>query len=118
VAARRTLSSSVDIGPSITPWWDRRELKRPQQYGERVRHASSAALDELEPFLDELRRVPELVERKRGVFYRRSRAFLHFHEDVSGLHADVRLTDRFERFRVQTLAERGRLLDLIRSVEG
>jgi hypothetical protein len=89
---------------------------RPALYREPVRHATCAALDELEPLLRELRRVPGLVEKKRGVFYRRSRAFLHFHEDVSGLHADVRLTDDFERYRVQTPDERERLLTLIRSI--
>ena len=81
-----------------------------------MRHARSDALDELEPFLEEIRRVPGLVERTRGVFYRRSKAFLHFHEDVSGLHADVRVTDDFERFRVQTASEREQLLALIRSI--
>ncbi len=80
-----------------------------------MRHARPDALDELEPFLEELRRVPGLVERKRGVFHRRSQAFLHFHEDVSGLHADVRLTDGFDRFRVQTADEQRALLALIRS---
>jgi hypothetical protein len=80
-----------------------------------VRHARSDALDELEPMLEELRQVPGLVERSRGVFYLRSKAFLHFHEDPSGLHADVRLADDFERFRVQTTAERELLCDLIRA---
>jgi hypothetical protein len=81
-----------------------------------VRHAGSAALDDLEPLLDELRRVPGLVERKRGVFSRRSKAFVHFHEDASGLYADVRLDHDFERFRVQTPSERERLLTLIRAI--
>jgi hypothetical protein len=54
--------------------------------------------------------------RKRGLLYRRSKAFLHFHEDVSGLHADVRITDDFERLRVVTLDERERLLALVRSL--
>ena len=81
-----------------------------------MRHAGSDALDELEPLLGELRCVPGLVEQRRGVFYRRSRAFLHFHEDASGLHADVRVADVFERFRVQTPDEQERLLILIRSV--
>jgi len=85
-------------------------------YGGVVRLARSDALDELEPFLVELRRVPGLVERKRGVFYRRSRAFIHFHEDMSGLHADVRLSDQFQRVRVQTPDERARLLSMIRSI--
>ena len=81
-----------------------------------MRHATSETLDELEPLLAELRGVPGLVERTRGVFYRRSKAFLHFHEDVSGLHADVRLTDDFERLRVETLDERQELLTRVRSL--
>jgi hypothetical protein len=78
-----------------------------------VRHAGPEALDELEPLLVELRSVPGLVERKRGIFTRSSKAFLHFHEDLSGLHADVRLTDGFERYRVETADERAELLAMI-----
>lgn len=74
-----------------------------------------AGLDQLEPFLEQLRAMPGLVERKRGVFYRRSRAFLHFHEDPSGFHADVRLAEAFERFRVQSDDERADLLVRIRA---
>ena len=80
-----------------------------------MRHARSDALDELEPLLAQLRQVPGLVERTRGVFYRRSKAFLHFHEDPSGHHADVRLGDEFERLRVQTADERARLLAHVRA---
>ncbi|MGQ0434138.1 MAG: hypothetical protein ACT452_17255 [Microthrixaceae bacterium] len=81
-----------------------------------MRHARSDALDQLEPLLADLRKMPELTERSRGVFYRRSKAFLHFHEDPTGHHADVRLTDDFERFRVQTRAEQRALLALVRQV--
>jgi len=49
-----------------------------------VKHAGSAALEGIEDLLQQLRTVPGLVERKQGIFYRRSRAFLHFHEDPSG----------------------------------
>jgi len=75
-----------------------------------VRHAREAALDELEPLLTRLRDVPGLTERTRGVFYKKSKAFLHFHEDPTGLYADVRLTADFERFRAQTPAEQESLL--------
>jgi hypothetical protein len=81
-----------------------------------VKHAGPEALDRLEPFRGELRSVAGLVEKKPGVFYRKSRAFLHFHEDPSGLHADVRVGDDFERLRVETDAERAALLRLIRSL--
>jgi hypothetical protein len=81
-----------------------------------VRHAGAAALDRLEPFLVELRGIPGLVEKKRGIFYRKSVAFLHFHEDPSGLFADVRLTDDFDRFCVESEGERATLLARIRSL--
>ncbi len=81
-----------------------------------MRHATSEALDELEPFLERLRSEPGLVEKRRGVFYRRSKAFLHFHEDPSGLHADVRFGEEFERVRVETDGERKRLIARIRAL--
>ncbi len=56
-----------------------------------------------------------LVERKPGVFYRKGKAVLHFHEDDAGLFADVRLDgDDFERFRVSTAQERKRFVALMR----
>jgi hypothetical protein len=73
-----------------------------------MQHASSGALDRLEPLLEELRGLPQLAERRRGVFYKKSKAFIHFHEDPSGLHADVRLGDAFERVRVETRASKRR----------
>jgi hypothetical protein len=80
-----------------------------------MRHVTPAGLDEIEHLLAQLRSVGGLVEKKRGVFYRRSKAFLHFHEDPSGLHADVRLGTEFERFRVQTRSEQRDLLARVRS---
>ena len=75
-----------------------------------MRHVTATALDELESLLASIRSIAGLVERKRGVFYRRSRAFLHFHEDPAGLFADARLGDDFERFRVETAEERAAFL--------
>jgi hypothetical protein len=85
-----------------------------------MRHAGDDSLDGIETLLAELRTVPGLVEKKRGVFYRRSKAFLHFHEDPTGMYADVRLTlsDGFERFRVQTADEQDALLARIHAVAG
>ena len=78
-----------------------------------VRHITESGLDDLEPLLARVRALPGLVEKKRGVFYRRSRAFLHFHEDPVGYFADVRLTDDFERFHVSTEREQNALLKRI-----
>jgi len=76
-----------------------------------VKHITPARLCELEALLEALRRFDSLREKKPGVFYRKSRAFLHFHEDAAGLFADVRLgASDFERFRVSTRAERAALL--------
>ena len=79
-----------------------------------MRHVTAAGLDVLDDVLSELRGVDGLKEKSRGVFYRGSRAFLHFHEDPSGLYADVRLEADFERMRVTTKAERKRLLSVVR----
>jgi hypothetical protein len=79
-----------------------------------MKHAGPEALDALEPLLQDLRKVPFLAEKKRGVFYRGSKAFLHFHEDPLGMHADVRVGDDFDRYRVETKGERAKLLALVR----
>jgi hypothetical protein len=75
-----------------------------------VKHAGPACLDALEPLLAELRRIPHLTERKRGSFYRGSRAFLHFHEDPAGPFADLKCGGAWERLRVAAIAERRALL--------
>jgi hypothetical protein len=71
-----------------------------------MRHASPATLDAIEPLLREIRRLDGLVEKKRGIWYRRSRGFLHFHEDPAGVFADLKTGDDYERFRVSTASER------------
>ena len=78
-----------------------------------MRHARPAALDELEPLLQRIRALPGLTEKARGVFYAKSKAFLHFHEDPAGLFADARLGDDFDRFRVQTAEEQAALVGLL-----
>jgi len=80
-----------------------------------MKHAGPAALDQLEPLLAVLRDLPALREKRRGTFYRGSRAFLHFHEDPAGLFADVRIDAEFERVRVSTAKERERLLRRVRA---
>ena len=76
-----------------------------------MKHAGPAALDQLEDLLAKLRRREGLTEKSRGCFYRKSSAFLHFHEDPAGLFADVKLAGpEFERLRVSTAKERAALL--------
>jgi hypothetical protein len=78
-----------------------------------VKHARADALERLETLLIRLRTVDGLTERSWGVFYRGSKAFLHFHEDESELYADVRLGEAFERFRATDPEEQARLLALV-----
>lgn len=71
-----------------------------------MKHAGGESLDILEPLLVEIRLWPELKEKKRGVFYRKGKAWLHFHEDPKGLFADLRGPDDWLRLRVSEPAER------------
>jgi hypothetical protein len=80
-----------------------------------LKHAGPETIDRLEPLLAELRLIAGLVEKKPGVFYKKSRAFIHFHDDATGIHADVRLHEDFERRRVETAKERSAFLKEVRS---
>jgi hypothetical protein len=75
-----------------------------------MKHAGPAALDDIDPLLAKIRQHAELTERKRGTFYRKSNAFLHFHEDPAGMFADLKIDGEFERFRVSTRAEQAAFL--------
>jgi hypothetical protein len=75
-----------------------------------VKHAGPDALGRLSPLLARLRSRPDLREKRPGVFYWRSRAFLHFHEDPAGLFADVRLADDFVRLPASTREQQSLLL--------
>jgi hypothetical protein len=78
-------------------------------------HGVPAAPDELATLLEELRRLPGLVEKKRGVFYRRSQSFLQLHEDPSGLYADVRAPHGdFLRFQMIAKEDQAELLRIAR----
>ena len=75
-----------------------------------MKHATTIALDALEPLLAQLRAIEGISERKRGIFYRKSQAMLHFHEDPAGFFADLRLAPGWTRLPVNTATERRRLL--------
>ena len=74
-----------------------------------MKHAGAGALDALEDVLVAIRAIPGLKEKKRGIFYRRSKSFLHFHEDPAGLFADVDLGED-QRLPVNTPMERKTLV--------
>jgi hypothetical protein len=65
--------------------------------------------------LDRLRSIDGLVEKRPGVFYRRSKAFLHFHEDPSGIFVDIRINvdEPFTRLPVSTRGQQSELVSTI-----
>lgn len=79
-----------------------------------MKHAGPQTLAALEPLLRQIRQYASLVERTPGSFYRKSRGYLHFHEDPSGIYADIKLSgDAFTRVRATTPQEQAHLLSLI-----
>jgi len=74
-----------------------------------VKHAGAEALGVLSELLQKLRNRTELVERRPGIFYVKSKAFLHFHEDRAGLFADLRQGDDWLRLAVNDLDDQERL---------
>jgi hypothetical protein len=78
-----------------------------------MKHASQSTLDILDDLLQKLRLIVVLREKSRGVFYFRSKPFLHFHEDPLGLFADLKVGDDFDRFAVDTQAESVKLLKAV-----
>lgn len=82
-----------------------------------MRHARAEDLDRLEDLLVQLRTLPGLVEKKRGIFYRKGRAFLHFHEDPKGMFADIGgpPNGEFERIDVTEAAGQAALMAAARA---
>ena len=78
-----------------------------------MRHASSQTLQQLSDLLDQIRQQQGLKEKKLGIFYRKSKSFLHFHEDPAGTFADLIVGETFDRYPVNTAKQRKELLAAI-----
>jgi len=85
-----------------------------------MRHAGPDTIAALSELIAALRTVDGLTETRPGAFARRSKAFLHFHEDPSGFYADVRfeIDSNFERVRVTTKREQAELVRRVRAAFG
>lgn len=80
-----------------------------------MKHASAQTLATIAPLLAKIRVLPGMQERKPGVFYRKSRAFLHFHEEGARIYADVRLEEPdFERMPATSANEQRALFKTIK----
>ncbi len=76
-------------------------------------HADAKALEPHLPLLRQLREVKGVKEKQPGIFYLRSSAFLHFHDDKGVLSVDLKKPggSGFDRFAIATPAERRKLVD-------
>lgn len=64
-----------------------------------MKHADRETLNQIAPLLNDIRlRVPPLKEKQPGVFYLKSAAFLHFHQDPSGIFADLKVNGNWVRY--------------------
>jgi hypothetical protein len=79
-----------------------------------MRHATQEDFDRLEVLLADLRKLPQLRERKRGYFSWGGRAFLHFHEDAGDYYVDVKLDSRFQRMKVTSRSDQALLLSRVK----
>jgi hypothetical protein len=79
-----------------------------------MRHATQEDLDQLEGLLAELRKLPQLRERRRGYFSRGGRAVLHFHEDAGDYYADVKLDSKFQRMKVTSSTHQAHFLTRVK----
>jgi hypothetical protein len=80
-------------------------------------HATESTLLHYDTFLSALRDIDGLVERRPGIFYRKSKAFLHFHEDPLGLYADLRTEadGDFTRWHVESKKQQTALLAAVKT---
>ena len=83
---------------------------------------SSSALVRLQPLLDELDRVPGLVQVKPAIFYCRRLPMLHFHETehgtsdatiVADLKCVVPVPSGFDRMTIANAADKKRLIKAV-----
>ncbi len=80
-----------------------------------MRHPRPGELDAIAPLVEQLRAMDDLVEKTPGAFYRKSKAFLHFHIDGDDYYADVKIPGpEFERRRVTTKSEQRALVVAVR----
>jgi hypothetical protein len=78
-----------------------------------MKHAGAQTLQQLSALLEQIRQRQGLKERKLGIFYRKSRSFLHFHEDPAGTFADLTVGETFDRYPVNTAKDRKALMAAI-----
>ena len=77
-----------------------------------MKHATAGALQQIGSLLGGLRRLPQMVERKPGIFYVKGKAILHFDEGPTGIFADIKFRNDWKRFALKGAGERSAVLKL------
>jgi hypothetical protein len=75
------------------------------------------ALRSLSDLLEQIRLKQGIKEKKLGIFYRKPKSSLHFHEDPAGLFADLSVGGDFDRYPVNTKEEWKLLLAAIEGAQ-
>jgi len=75
-----------------------------------MKHADTSALAALCDVIENLRRRSILVEKPLGIFHNKGQTFLHFHKEPTGLFADLRHGEDWQRFPVNDPEECADLL--------
>lgn len=78
--------------------------------------ARKGTIETLAPLLEQVRAlgIDGLVEKANGAFYQRRNGILHFHEDVTGVQADVKVDGVWQRVDITNAAGKQRVLRLLR----
>jgi hypothetical protein len=80
-----------------------------------MKHATPETLKQIGSLLGGLRKLPNAVECRPGVFYVKGKAFLHFHEDPAGIFADIKIGNDWKRFAIKAARSRSQFLKLATS---
>ncbi len=78
-----------------------------------MKHANSQSLVFLAGLLGAIRQRNGPIEKKPGIFYRKGKAFIHFHEDQAGLFMVIRDGEEWLRLPAEEAAQCLREIDRI-----
>lgn len=78
--------------------------------------ATKQTIDSLAPLYDEVRalRIAGLEVKANGAVYQKRNGILHFHEDATGVQADVKVNGEWQRIEVNNAAGKRKVVDLLR----
>jgi hypothetical protein len=79
--------------------------------------ATKSTIEALAPLYEEVRAhcIPGLEIKANGAVYQKRNGILHFHEDATGVQADVKVNGEWQRIEVNAAAGRRKVVALLRS---